>query len=389
MGPTVFISSTVKDLSDLRSAVRFFLEQYGFEVWISESPDFPHDLDDETRQAALRPIEDADYYVLIVGNRTGTLTSDGVSVTRSEFRRARELHRKSGRPQLVLLARVGVLDAVRQADSNGPTEADDWPHVIDFVEEISTAENPHDANWVHPFGSFQEIATVLRTALRLSGPVRRLALEANLVEELGSNTEHLLARLRDRVVPVGELLMPEVVPPPTDEEVHLDRHQTASIWVFRLSLPGPNALATVALTDAISSGDFLEFDAINGRMATSDIQAAMLLLRQRIARYETLLSMLSGGADARELATLTGHRPADVVAVSADLRTMLYAIRDEVDNVASLTRALLRSLRGVDEALVVPLLNPPTPLPVEAERIEAARVTRRDALEWALGESGA
>jgi len=138
MGPTVFISSTVKDLSDLRSAVRFFLEQYGFEVWISESPDFPHDLDDETRQAALRPIEDADYYVLIVGNRTGTLTSDGVSVTRSEFRRARELHRKSGRPQLVLLARVGVLDAVRQADSNGPTEADDWPHVIDFVEEIAS-----------------------------------------------------------------------------------------------------------------------------------------------------------------------------------------------------------------------------------------------------------
>jgi len=389
MAPTVFISSTVKDLSDLRSAVRFFLEQYGFEVWISESPDFPHDLNDETRRAALRPIEDADYYVLIVGNRTGTLTDDGISVTRSEFRRARELHRESGRPQLVLLARDGVLDAVRRADSNGPTEADDWPHVIDFVEEISTAEDPHDANWVHPFRSFQEIATVLRTALRLSGPVRRLALEANLVEELASNAEHLLARLRGMVVPVGGLLMPHVVPLPTDEEAPLDRHQTASIWVFRFSLPGPSALATVALTDAISSGDFLEFDPINGRMATSDIQAAMLLLRQRIARYETLLSILSGGPDARELATLTGDRAADVVPVSADLRTTLYAIRDEVDNVASLTRALLRSFRGVDEALVVPPLNPPTPLPAEAERIEASSVTRRDALEWALGGSRA
>lgn len=87
-----------------------------------------------------------------------------------------------------------------------------------------------------------------------------------------------------------------------------------------------------------------------------------------------------------ELATLTGHRVADVVPVSADLRTSLYAIRDEVDNVAGLTRALLRTLRGVDEALLVPALNPPTPLPAEAERIQAATVTRRDALEWALAE---
>lgn len=389
MAPTVFISSTIEDLTDLRSAVRFFLEQYGFEVWTSESADFPHDLDDETRQAALRPIEDADYYVLIVGNRTGTLTDGGISVTRAEFRRAREIHRESGRPQLVLLVRDGVLDAVRRADSNGPAEADDWPHVIDFVEEIRTAEDPRDANWVHPFRSFLEVATVLRTALRLSGPLRRLALEANLVEELGSNAEHLLARLRDLVVPVGELLMPHVVPPPTDEEVHLDRHQTASIWGFRFSLPGPNALATVALTDAISSGEFLEFDPINGRMATSNIQAAMLRLRQRIARYETLLSMLSSGPYARELATLTGHRVADVVPVSADLRTVLYGIRDEVDNVANLTRALFRSLSGVDGALVVPPLNPPTPLAAEAERIEASSVTRRDALEWALGEGRA
>jgi Domain of unknown function (DUF4062) len=383
MAPTVFLSSTVKDLADLRSAVRFFLEQYGFEVWISESPDFPHDLDDETKLAALRPIEDADYYVLIVGNRTGTLTNEGISVTRSEFRRARELHRVAGRPQLVLLVRDGVLDAVRRADSNGPTEADNWPHLIDFVAEISSAE---DANWVHPFRSFHEVATVMRTALRLSGPVRRLALEANLDEELGSNAEHLLARLGDLVVPVGRLLMPHLVPPPTDEEANLDRHQTASIWVFRFSLPGPNVLATVALTDAISSGDFLEFDPTSGRMATSVLQAAMLSLRQRIARYETLLSILSGGTDARELATLTGHRVADVVPVSADLRTTLYAIRDEVDNVAGLTRALLRTLRGVDEALLVPALNPPTPLPAEAERIQAATVTRRDALEWALAE---
>lgn len=386
MPPTVFLSSTIKDLADLRSAIRFYLEQYGFEVLTSENAGFPHDLDRETRQAALRPIDDADYYVLIVGSRTGAQTDEGISVTRSEFRRARELHREHGRPQLVLLARDGVLNAVRWANAVDAAEADDWPHVIDFIKEIGTAENPLDSNWVHPFRSFEEVATVLRTDLRLTGPLRRLALEANLAEELGGNTEHLLARIKDLVVPVAELLMPHVVPLPTELEVHLDRHQIASIWVFRFSLPAPNALATVALTDAISSGEFLQFDPTSGRMGMSDTQAAMIRLRKRIARYETLLSMLSNDPSARELATLVDLRGRGVVPVSADLRTILYAIRDEVDNVAGLTRALLRHLSGVDGALVVPLLNPPTPLAEEANRIETSSVTRQNALTWALGD---
>lgn len=386
MAPAVFLSSTIKDLADLRSAVRFFLSEYGFQVWTSETPDFPHDLDDETRRAALRPIDDADYYLLIVGDRAGSLTDEGISVTRSEFRRARELHHHTGRPRLVLLARASVLDAVRSADGNAWVEGNDWPHVKGFVEEIQSRAGPGDANWIHPFRSFEEVATVVRTALRLKGPLRRLALEANLVEELGSNAEHLLTRLCDLTVPVAELLMPRVVPPPDDEEANLDRQQTASIWLFRLSLPAPNSLATVALTDAISSGEFLEFDPTQGRMAMSDMQSVMLRLRERIARYETLLSMLSGGSYGRELASLTGHRAADVVSVSVDLRTLLYAIRDEVDNVASLTRALLRTLSGVDRTIVVHPLNPPTRVTADAERIETAAITRREALRWALGE---
>ena len=89
VAPKVFLSSTVLDLADLRSAVRYLLGQYGFEVLSSENADFPHDLDSEARVAALSPIDDADYYVLIIGFRVGSLLPDGISVTRSEYRRAR------------------------------------------------------------------------------------------------------------------------------------------------------------------------------------------------------------------------------------------------------------------------------------------------------------
>src|SRR5436305_13993140 len=79
--PKIFISSTVRDLRDLRSAIKYWLEQYGFEVLASEWPDFAHPLDREAIAAALAPIELSDYYLLIVVYRVGlVLPVDGLVV---------------------------------------------------------------------------------------------------------------------------------------------------------------------------------------------------------------------------------------------------------------------------------------------------------------------
>src|SRR5450759_2123790 len=50
--PVVFVNSTVFDFADLRSAVRYWLEEYGFEARTSVTPDFPHPLDRKSREAA-------------------------------------------------------------------------------------------------------------------------------------------------------------------------------------------------------------------------------------------------------------------------------------------------------------------------------------------------
>jgi Domain of unknown function (DUF4062) len=39
--PTVFISSTIYDFKDLRSAIKYYLEELGFEVFASDYNDFP------------------------------------------------------------------------------------------------------------------------------------------------------------------------------------------------------------------------------------------------------------------------------------------------------------------------------------------------------------
>jgi hypothetical protein len=67
--PRVFVSSTIDDLADLRSSIKYFLEESGFEVVLSEFPTFQHELDETARLASVRAIEAADYYVLLIGRR--------------------------------------------------------------------------------------------------------------------------------------------------------------------------------------------------------------------------------------------------------------------------------------------------------------------------------
>jgi hypothetical protein len=39
--PRIFISSTIHDLKDLRSALAYWLEEFGFDVILSDQNDFP------------------------------------------------------------------------------------------------------------------------------------------------------------------------------------------------------------------------------------------------------------------------------------------------------------------------------------------------------------
>ena len=69
--PRVFISSTIYDFKDLRSALKYFLEENSFEVVTSENVDFPNTNKNNSYQACLDAIETCDYFVLLIGARVG------------------------------------------------------------------------------------------------------------------------------------------------------------------------------------------------------------------------------------------------------------------------------------------------------------------------------
>ena len=86
--PRVFISSTIEDLHDLRSALRYLLEEVGYEVQMSEYNDFAREADADTLQSCLANVRDADYYLLLVSGRRGSWVNEGerLTVTRQRSR---------------------------------------------------------------------------------------------------------------------------------------------------------------------------------------------------------------------------------------------------------------------------------------------------------------
>jgi hypothetical protein len=82
--PTFFLSSTIYDFKDLRSAIKYYLEQQGCRVLASDFNDFPKPLDKHSYDACLKGIGEADDFVLLIGPESaGGSTSRTRSASRS------------------------------------------------------------------------------------------------------------------------------------------------------------------------------------------------------------------------------------------------------------------------------------------------------------------
>jgi hypothetical protein len=107
--PRVFVSSTIFDFADLRSAIKYWLEESGYEVAASEFNDFPKDVEQNSYDACLTAIDSCQYFILLIGARAGGRVSASTSttITMAEYRRAYE-RAKEGKLKIVALVRRSV-----------------------------------------------------------------------------------------------------------------------------------------------------------------------------------------------------------------------------------------------------------------------------------------
>lgn len=384
--PKVFLSSTVRDLADLRSAIKFWLEDFGFQVLTSESPDFPHPLDRDAIAASLAPIAESDYYVLLVGSRVGTLVADeGISVTRAEFRYARESRRATGRPRMLHLVRADV-DAARRL--NRPVHdlsKADWAAIVRFLEEIEREEVKSDPNWLHIFSSFRDVVDVLRATLQVTGPLRRKALEANLKWEIVENTRELLHRTEKGLGVKANWLPKDKVPlgSTRDMEVWVDYPAADWIFMFRFALPRMATLTRSSLEEAINSGLFLDYESRAAAHVVGPLQRSLLELRRQMLRLDGLVESVNADEGVRRdvARCIEAAKQKQGTTIAQLTAIFLRAARDAMDNVLRLNRAIYCHLEGLEPALERPPLLPANPYgKQQPEKREDAN--RRETVTW-------
>lgn len=209
--PRIFVSSTVLDMEDLRGAIKFFMEGYGFEVQMSEYPNFDIDVDSSKIDACLKNISRCQYFILMIGYRRGTWYEKGkLSITHKEFRTAKALM-EAGAPIRILAFvrrpiwllkndREGLIAhfesvsaTIAKEISVAPTSVvDDPSYIFTFIDEVNSGIIPPGMDspvndWIFDFDVFEDIAIALRSSLGLNTDLEEKRSKALLLDELREN----------------------------------------------------------------------------------------------------------------------------------------------------------------------------------------------------------
>ena len=322
--PLVFVSSTVEDFRDLRSALRFWLDSLGYRRFMSEFSGSDKVLGPGTYDACFDAIRRADLYVLLIGTRRGSLISKEPkrSITEAEYDFAYQLRRETGRPKLLFFVRDEIARDIRR--DNPELEYQDIEHTGSFIDKVERVaetnaaregegDSPAD-NWLHRFKEFDEIATEIDSALGITGSVREARQLDLLREELaevlqtfvGTRTMSfqeyfdVVPKVRDQIEevagrPIPELLLDEDVRIPAirhtiadgvfDSLFNVDANQTGSIRVterraayqiasFSMVVGSYAAVEFPRLEEACRTGVFRRYDAPSRGTLSTDLQQA-------------------------------------------------------------------------------------------------------------------
>ncbi|MFT8797421.1 DUF4062 domain-containing protein [Zymomonas mobilis] len=168
--PRVFVSSTYYDLKYIRASLEGFIESLGFEAILFERGNIPFHSDTPLDKSCYHEAENADIFVLIVGGRYGSSTSDSRQEDNQPFERYQSITQQEfdtaqakGIPTFIL-----VDNAVRSEHytylQNKNNEDIKYAHVDDvavfhFLDKILEREQN---NPVYNFEKVTEIESWLR-----------------------------------------------------------------------------------------------------------------------------------------------------------------------------------------------------------------------------------
>ncbi|MBK7379641.1 MAG: DUF4062 domain-containing protein [Ignavibacteriales bacterium] len=219
MNPKIFVSSTIIDFEDLRGAIKYYLEEYGYDVQMSEYPNFNINSEASAIEACIENLINCQYYILLIGYRRGSLYSENLSVTNLEYRAAKTLIERGHSLRILSFVRkpIWLLKNDRRGliehfnvkseeyskiiSETGSTIIDDPDYIFNFLKEISEgikfpgSDSPAN-NWIIDFNNFEDIITAIKNTFHIKESLREKRLKRLLKTELENNIKRLLTDSR-------------------------------------------------------------------------------------------------------------------------------------------------------------------------------------------------
>jgi hypothetical protein len=410
--PTFFISSTIYDFRDLRSSLKFYLEEQGCKVLASEFNDFRKPLDQHSYQACLEAIHTADYFLLLIGSRVGGWY-DGpnrVSITQREYREAYELHRqgklklfsfvradvwqvKEDRRELTrYLDTVAIEDGLKRNVANFPSKsAADADFISSFLNEVGrnketvaavkSGSQAPTGNWINVFSDFCDLIRVIDGALFTSTPTEDLTLKRLLRRELREFLSQCLIKMKP-----GSVYSPRSIIDRFHREspITLDGRKDSTKTVNTKTLDLLCSLSIrlmglqlhpVVLDRAVSLPTFLTFDLASDSYQETPVYEALLQLQDEVRRLKRANTIETMSFIYEHSPTSQQRRGPTINVDTMKLATFLH-LMDRWANVIELSRAILQHLDGAPYRQ--PSLRPSSPIHGMEEQLAEQRLTKQE-----------
>lgn len=414
--PKVFISSTIYDFQDMRSALKYWLEEFGYDVLMSECCDFDKDSSKNSYDACLGTIMGCDYFILLIGGRVGGWYDKSISITRKEYQTAYDAAQQGHIKRIFSFVRQSIWDVLEDRQSlvkvleemdikkNGQCVdkkrivyhdsklAEEVEHIKNFMDEVARksefkkGEKPN-FNWINGFNSFEDIVNVLTIELGLKvNLVRRVsernikhALARNLASltEMGSNgiiaTFLSFDTIRKQMVLERELAIKN----PITYQIRLDRKELRNVFEAIMFYDmGVHELDTMVFEDAINSGRFLTYNITKEEYIETGMCTALRDIIYDIKRLQrhtlgfdnkdrlNIMELSQKYKENEELQCLYPYHQLSSFVVPYECKY----------NIMQLTQYLYQCMREQDDSLVYPLLL--------RGMVEAGHPTEEDILEF-------
>lgn len=439
--PSAFISSTVRDFGDLRGALRYWLEESGFDVRASEYADMEVNPGANTFEACFDAIRGSDFYILLIGERYGSPFDQGgnISVTRQEYRVAYASFIATGRPVPVLFARAEtklVSDNWQHAKRPEPPPFVDAVSIHDFIEEVTRFEEhqqavqgsspPPAANWLYSFHTFKDIIDALKVVLALRPDIPRERIYTSMVldlEELlstffvkeqyrprrdapamkafvdellalGEDGEQALTEFEalevDRLHIGHRLYMRSIIQAhqldiSTHEPVVLTGREPVRLAFYLVGgRAHPDTMAARAIRVAATSGALLDYDPESRSLNETPISVATTELVRQLEHYASLYEQADPTATALSVrlpAATNSASPRYDLAFHDAL--ILWGLYHSAENLYRRAASLYRYLQRKRETPLPSALLPTSPLgEVTETQIRRERASREDVRRW-------